>query len=586
MAAEIFNDLPRATNANGVPVDGAQWFFYATGTSTPQAVYSDAALTTSLGAVVTADSGGQFVPIYFNAGLSYRGVLKSASGATLRDIDPVNAGLLNDLASTAIGKGSALVANVIEVKNVKDYGALGDGATNDTAAIQAAIAACPSGGIVWFPDGNYKITAELVPPRPMTLAGNPGGAQLSIATTNTNHICIGDGTEITRNARLNVGVMGLTFAPSTGVTAFTSGACIRVQYGAFVTIEKCDFYGLDGTKKLWNAIELDRCEDSWIRDCRARQLKSSGLYTYGASGIANRTVDVVIDRFRTSDIDGDHVYFGPHSQGIFLNNWVGIGVGANRSGLFIDADPATEQGTNFFIVNPNIEGGNAANSNGIYVKKGQGVDIQGGWAGGFEPTTTNGVWFGVGASSCMINGMRFETARIDGPACSLNGCEITGALGVSTNAVSIGTAAQGFCIVGGRIRQTLTAGIAISGSPADGVISGVTFANIGSDNYITGAAYAAGPMVSGIRGQASRTATAASTVAVKYGVSLYQITGATAVGGFTLLAPGTELNVQAGSGGITINNSVNIILKSGTSLSLAAFTMRKFICDGANWFEV
>ena len=91
MAAEIFNDQPRALDANGNPLSGAQWFFYATGTSTPQAVYANASLATSLGATVTADSGGQFVPIYFDATKTYRGILKTAGGTTLRDIDPANA---------------------------------------------------------------------------------------------------------------------------------------------------------------------------------------------------------------------------------------------------------------------------------------------------------------------------------------------------------------------------------------------------------------------------------------------------------------------------------------------------------------
>lgn len=544
---------------------------------------ADAANTANLasnaagkGASLVATEGSGTVQTALNArptsaalaasgGAALVGVIQSGTGATARTVQD----------------------KLRETVSVKDFGAVGDGVANDTAAIQAAIDATPAGETLLFNPGNYRLTAELTIPRPMRLMATSGGAQLSMATTNTNHIRIGDGTLATRNSRLGVTIEGLTFAPASGVTAFTSGACIRVQYGAFVTIEKCDFFGADGGgKKLWNGIELDRCEDSWIRDCRGRQLRNSALFTYGASGIANRTVDIIIDRFRTADNDGDHVYFGPHSQGIFLTDWVGISVAASKSGLRIDADPATEQGTNYFIVNPNIEGGNNANSNGIYVEDGQGVDIQGGWAGGFEPTTCNGVWFGAEASSCMVNGMRFETARIDGPACSLNGCEITGALNVTTNAVSIGSAAQGFSIVGGRIRQATTAGIAISGTPADGVISGVTFANIADDNYISGAAYAGGPIVSSIRGQATRNITAAATTTVRYGVPLYQITGATAIGGFTLLAPGTELNVQAGSGGITINNSVNVVLKSGSSLSLAAFTLRKFVCDGSNWFEV
>lgn len=46
--------------------------------------------------------------------------------------------------------------------NVKDFGATGDGATNDTVAIQTAIdAAGISGGTVYFPPGTYKIARNV-----------------------------------------------------------------------------------------------------------------------------------------------------------------------------------------------------------------------------------------------------------------------------------------------------------------------------------------------------------------------------------------------------------------------------------------
>jgi hypothetical protein len=48
--------------------------------------------------------------------------------------------------------------------NVRDYGALGDGTADDSAAIQAAINAAVSagGGLIWFPSGNYLIGTTIL----------------------------------------------------------------------------------------------------------------------------------------------------------------------------------------------------------------------------------------------------------------------------------------------------------------------------------------------------------------------------------------------------------------------------------------
>lgn len=65
------------------------------------------------------------------------------------------------------------VSTVPEHWNVRDFGALGDGETDDTAAFQAALdaAAAAGGGIVRAPTGNYMIATHIAIPDNVTLEG-------------------------------------------------------------------------------------------------------------------------------------------------------------------------------------------------------------------------------------------------------------------------------------------------------------------------------------------------------------------------------------------------------------------------------
>lgn len=56
---------------------------------------------------------------------------------------------------------NAMCNITLGVFNAKAFGAIGDGTTDDTAAIQAAIDACTTGGIVFVPQGIYLITTPI-----------------------------------------------------------------------------------------------------------------------------------------------------------------------------------------------------------------------------------------------------------------------------------------------------------------------------------------------------------------------------------------------------------------------------------------
>ncbi|MFI7890868.1 glycosyl hydrolase family 28-related protein [Streptomyces sp. CACIS-1.16CA] len=63
------------------------------------------------------------------------------------------------------------VSGALDWQTVAAHGAVGDGAADDTPAILAAIAACPVGGVVYFPAGVYRITETLDLPMGITLLG-------------------------------------------------------------------------------------------------------------------------------------------------------------------------------------------------------------------------------------------------------------------------------------------------------------------------------------------------------------------------------------------------------------------------------
>ena len=107
---------------------------------------------------VTADEFGA-LPRFFGPD-GVEGMWADAGGSSRAWIEAHN-----------LGDSGAAAGAVRDWLNVLDFGAKGDNVTDDTLAIQAALAACPMGGIVYLPAGAYRTSAPLTIPPAVTLQG-------------------------------------------------------------------------------------------------------------------------------------------------------------------------------------------------------------------------------------------------------------------------------------------------------------------------------------------------------------------------------------------------------------------------------
>ncbi len=168
-------------DANGAPLSGGKLYTYAAGTTTPLASYTNYGGGTANANPVILDSRGE-ASVWLGTGM-YKMVLKTSTDVEVWTVDNLNGAdsitIAATLAQLAATGGSALIgydsgtsttiAQTVQSRlrrwiDVKDYGAKGDGTTDDTASIQAAIDEFQSaghGGVVYMPPGRYKITSNL-----------------------------------------------------------------------------------------------------------------------------------------------------------------------------------------------------------------------------------------------------------------------------------------------------------------------------------------------------------------------------------------------------------------------------------------
>ena len=164
---------------------------------------------------------------------------------------------------TATGSTTArsLALRFADIFNVRDYGAVGDGVTDDTAAIQTAInaAGAVGGGIVYFPLGTYLISSALViNVSNIQVEGSGSSAAIKTNSTTADVFTVGDG--ITR--RDNISVKDISIDSSVTKTA---GAGIHFNLAGWSRVNNLRI------SKMFNGIHVEGNSVAlWIGDTDIR----------------------------------------------------------------------------------------------------------------------------------------------------------------------------------------------------------------------------------------------------------------------------------------------------------------------------
>jgi hypothetical protein len=322
---------------SGVPLSGGLIYTYAAGTTTLTATY-----TSSLGSVansnpIVLDSAGRLTnEVWLTEGTDYKFILKDSNDVQIGTYDNLEGindstnldAFIADLANASNpAKGDALVGfrqsnstgnlagstnrtvhlKLQEFVSVKDFGAVGDGTTDDTVAIQAAFNA---GGCIIFPAGTY-IASTINVNNDVTISGYGATLKQKAGAAVTN----GDGV-IKSLEDYKLVIYGLTLD---GNAANQTATYATYNF-------------------IWCSIGSMELYDCWVGNTKGHCIRTGNIDDFDANYFAH---DIVIQNCRiiqdtASNSSGDAIRI-ERTRGdynLFANNYVYGGLSGMRSQLY------------------------------------------------------------------------------------------------------------------------------------------------------------------------------------------------------------------------------------------------------------
>lgn len=250
------------------------------------------------------------------------------------------------------------------VLNVRDYGAEGDGVADDTAAIQAAIAAAAAdGALLLIPEGIYRLAASIKLKAGVRIRGAGWRTVLQPATGAVSAIealaadtvtdaavedlkVLGaggtagaDGIKLDGATRVTLRRVWVDAAPLAGVLVTNSTRCrivacrvtganggiqpgtqtpsIDIKTGGLHTVRDCEISG-----GAWVGVSLYDSSDNLVTGCDIWGNGHSGVNVYRASHRNQVLANRVHDQLGGNGIVVDGSGFGPATHNLVANNTI------------------------------------------------------------------------------------------------------------------------------------------------------------------------------------------------------------------------------------------------------------------------
>lgn len=350
---------------NGNPLLGGKIHTYAAGTTTPLTTYTSQDGLTANSNPIILDSAGR-VPqeIWVLENALYKYVVTTSSGILIRTWDNVGGvASSSDLINTSDNtKGDALVGfrqasatgflpnaisstvhnKLTENISVKDFGAVGDGVTDDTAAINAAYVAAETlgGAEVYWPAGNYATTGTITC-GPLSSTRASSGAILTYSGSSTAMIVQGV------NSSETVGQFNVLPYINKSTLAWNTGGDIT-SIGLILQDRKYSTFVIQGIKRFNEGLALkanvanfvcNTIQVGVIQNCKVGIDFSRVTVGYGINQNTFVGGSVVIDSAYTSA--SGRVYINMPNVENNANTFVGVNLEKGGNEKAIDCNSSS-----------------------------------------------------------------------------------------------------------------------------------------------------------------------------------------------------------------------------------------------------